>query len=92
METPNPLDNLETLENEFTDIAGYIDDVVFLNRKNNKWYFWDETYFPLGPYENEHEARVGLVLYCWMCLDNREFGQIPKWSNHWKIQKELDKL
>jgi hypothetical protein len=42
----------------------WVEDPVFMDKDDNKWYFLDETRFRLGPYSSEKEARYMLEIYC----------------------------
>lgn len=79
------------LEDHFSEVAGWIDDVIFFNHKDRLWYYWDWTYYPNGPFNSEHEARIDLVLYCWLYLnwEENKYGCLPKYDRHIEIALDL---
>ena len=48
-------------------------DINAIHKKDNKWYFWDETFADeYGPYQTEEEAVIKLSEYIKECLENKE--------------------
>lgn len=67
--------NIEGLEEPYSPYKVlYENDSVYQLKDDGKWYYWDEAYLENGPFDTEHEARIDLVMYCWHCLENRQWG------------------
>jgi len=62
---------------EISQCISWPDDPIFFDLRSRRWYWYDESYLPEGPYDSEHDARIDCMLYCWCCLENRTFGVPP---------------
>lgn len=56
-----------TAQAEAKDLC--MDLATYRSPKDNKWYFWTESYDEVGPYESEHLAAISCIEYCHLELD-----------------------
>jgi len=54
-------------------------------QRDNKWYFYDESDFEHGPFEDKLAAQTALEIYCRDALADDPFG-LQAWTlrNTWK--------